>query len=129
MQNQSKRPYKITVILSGRTNQVENPNPTGRTLLARSATPARRKNRRLPQHGVFTPFAVARSKKLLKSKKRRCNMTIEKNGKTYKVAENAKSWTVSILSDCNVTATVKISKSDCPTFDDVKAFIAENDLF
>ena len=51
-------------------------------------------------------------------------MTIEKNGKTYKVAENAKSWTVSILSDCNVTA-----KSDCPTFDDVKAFIAENDLF
>lgn len=40
-------------------------------------------------------------------------MTIEKNGKTYKVAENAKSWTVSILSDCNVTATVKISKSDC----------------
>lgn len=29
MQNQSKRPYKITVILSGRTNQVENPNPDG----------------------------------------------------------------------------------------------------
>ena len=56
-------------------------------------------------------------------------MTIKENGKTYKVTENAKSWTVSILSDCNVTATAKISKSDCPTFDDVKAFIAENDLF
>lgn len=56
-------------------------------------------------------------------------MTIEKNGKTYKVVENAKSWTVSILSDCNVTVAAKISKSDCPTFDDVKTFIAENDLF
>lgn len=29
MQNQPKRPYKITVILSGRTNQIENQNADG----------------------------------------------------------------------------------------------------
>lgn len=29
MKNQEKRPYKITVILSGRTNQIENQNADG----------------------------------------------------------------------------------------------------
>lgn len=81
MQNQSKRPYKITVILSGRTNQVENPNPDGSYTFSPFGNARTSENRRLPQHGVFTPFAVARSKKLLKSKKRRCNMTIEKTVK------------------------------------------------
>ena len=56
-------------------------------------------------------------------------MIIEKKGKVYEVKENSKTWTVSLLNDSGVTATAKILKSDCPSFEDLKAFVAENDLF
>jgi hypothetical protein len=55
-------------------------------------------------------------------------MTIEKNGKIYKVTEQSKTWTVSTDKN-NVTVSAKITKADCPTFDDLKMFVAENDLF
>lgn len=55
-------------------------------------------------------------------------MTIEKNGKIYKVTEQSKTWTVSTDKN-NVTVSAKITKTDCPTFDDLKMFVAENDLF
>ena len=56
-------------------------------------------------------------------------MIIEKKDKVYVVTENTKTWTVSLLNDSGVTATAKILKSDCPAFEDLKAFVAENDLF
>lgn len=55
-------------------------------------------------------------------------MTIEKNGKIYKVTEQSKTWTVSTDKN-NVTVSAKITKADCSTFDDLKMFVAENDLF
>lgn len=55
-------------------------------------------------------------------------MNIEKNGKVYTVRENAKSWTVSTSAE-RVTINANVSKADCPTFDDLKAFVAENDIF
>lgn len=55
-------------------------------------------------------------------------MTIEKNGKVYAVRENNKSWTVSIKYG-HIDVNYNVQKADCPTFDDLKAFVAENDLF
>lgn len=69
MQNQSKRPYKITVILSGRTNQVENPNPDGSYTFSPFGNARTSEKSAIAATRRFTPFAVARSKKLLKSKK------------------------------------------------------------
>lgn len=60
-------------------------------------------------------------------------MTIEKNGKVYAVRENKASWTVSVKIAVNeierVNITANVSKTDCPTFDSLKAFVAENDIF
>lgn len=60
-------------------------------------------------------------------------MTIEKKGKIYTIRENAKSWTVSVKIAINeverVTINANVSKADCPTFDSLKAFVAENDIF
>jgi hypothetical protein len=56
-------------------------------------------------------------------------MKIEKDGKIFNVTEQAKSWTVSLVDSGNFDASAKITKADCPTFEDLKAFIAENDLF
>lgn len=55
-------------------------------------------------------------------------MTIEKDGKVYAVRENAKSWTVTRAAE-RVTINVNVSKADCPTFESLKAFVAENDIF
>lgn len=55
-------------------------------------------------------------------------MTIEKNGKVYAVRENKKSWTVTI-GEGRVSISANVSKDICPTFDDLKAYIAKNDLF
>lgn len=55
-------------------------------------------------------------------------MTIEKNGKVYTVRENAKSWTVTKAAE-RVTINANVSKADCPTFESLKAFVAENDIF
>lgn len=55
-------------------------------------------------------------------------MTIEKNGRIYEVRENKKSWTLSVTKD-RVTISANVTKADCPTFDDLKAFVYENSLF
>ena len=55
-------------------------------------------------------------------------MTIEKNEKTYSVRENMKSWTVSIKLN-SLSVTYNVSKSDCPPFDELKAYVAQNNLF
>lgn len=55
-------------------------------------------------------------------------MTIEKDGKIYAVRENKASWTVSKAAE-RVTVSAKISKADCPTFESLKAFVAENNIF
>lgn len=57
-------------------------------------------------------------------------MTISKNGKEYEVLEYDKSWTIKIpAKDSRVSAKYKISKTDCLTPDDLKRYIAENDMF
>lgn len=55
-------------------------------------------------------------------------MTIEKNGKFYAVRENKKSWTV-IVNEGRVSISANIPKDICPNFDDLKAYVTENDLF
>lgn len=54
-------------------------------------------------------------------------MEIEKGGVTYQVREYSKSWTISTKTG-GVTLNIKISKTDCPTFDDLKAFFAKTEL-
>ena len=55
-------------------------------------------------------------------------MTITKQGKIYTVRENKASWTVERKSDL-VAVSYNVSKASCPTIDDLKAYIAESDLF
>lgn len=55
-------------------------------------------------------------------------MTIEKNGKIYTVRENKASWTVSTKAE-RVDITANVSKADCPTFETLKAFVIENNIF
>lgn len=55
-------------------------------------------------------------------------MTIEKNEKTYSVHENMKFWTVSIKLN-SLSVTYNMSKLDCSTFDELKAYVAQNNLF
>mgnify|MGYP003185167218 CR=1 FL=1 len=55
-------------------------------------------------------------------------MTIEKNNKIYTVKENKMSWTISTkIGDVEVSYNVQ--KADYPTFESLKAFVAENNLF
>lgn len=55
-------------------------------------------------------------------------MKIEKNGKTYTVKENKNSWTLELIIG-KITTSYNVKKADCPTFDDLKAYIAKSDLF
>lgn len=55
-------------------------------------------------------------------------MTIEKNGNIYTIRENKASWTVTKAAG-RVTVSANVSKADCPTFESLKAFIADNDIF
>lgn len=55
-------------------------------------------------------------------------MTIKKNGKVYTVRENKNSWTVSTKFG-RVSLVYNVPKTDCSTFDDLKAYVAESDLF
>ena len=55
-------------------------------------------------------------------------MTIEKNGKVYTVRENKNAWTVSIKFG-RVSLVYNVPKADSPTFDDLKAYVVESDLF
>jgi hypothetical protein len=51
-------------------------------------------------------------------------MEIEKNGKIFVVRENKASWTLSTKIE-EMKLIVKVTKKDCPTFEELKAFIAE----
>lgn len=51
-------------------------------------------------------------------------MTVEKNGILYEVTENARAWTLS-TKDGGVSVNYTIPKADCPTADELKAFVAE----
>ena len=55
-------------------------------------------------------------------------MTIEKNGKIYTAKENVASWTISTKYG-NIEVAYNIQKADCPTFESLKAFVAESKLF
>lgn len=55
-------------------------------------------------------------------------MTIEKNGIVYLVKENFKSWTL-FRTIGSVPITYKVSKTDCPTLETLKEFVAENSVF
>lgn len=55
-------------------------------------------------------------------------MTITKNDKTYAIRENEKSWTLSICLG-RVPVTYNVKKIDCPTIEDLKAFVDENSAF
>ena len=55
-------------------------------------------------------------------------MNIEKNGNTYSVKESATMWELSAQLG-NVTVSYNVKKSDCPTFDELKQFVAENNVF
>lgn len=55
-------------------------------------------------------------------------MIIEKNDKLYNVTEYTKSWTLSINIG-GVPVNYKVSKTDCPTWDELKVFVEENSIF
>lgn len=55
-------------------------------------------------------------------------MTIEKNGVIYFVKENFKSWTLSKTFE-RVSVSHNVSKTDCPDFEALKTFVAENSAF
>lgn len=53
---------------------------------------------------------------------------IEKDGKTFDVRENEKSWSVRRTVDI-LTIQYNIPKTECVTFEELSEYIAENDLF
>ena len=53
---------------------------------------------------------------------------IKKGDKNYEVTENKSQWTVH-LSYGNLKVAYKISKKDCPTIEELKEFIEQNDVF
>lgn len=55
-------------------------------------------------------------------------MTIEKNGIVYLVKGNLKSWTLSKTIG-SVSISYNVSKIDCPDFETLKQFVAENSVF
>ena len=55
-------------------------------------------------------------------------MTIEKNGKVFTVRENKNSWTV-VRTEGRVSVSYNVPKEIRPTFDELKAYIVESDLF
>lgn len=52
-------------------------------------------------------------------------MIIEKNGVLYEVSENAKAWTLSTKVG-SVPVKYTVSKTDCPTLEALKGFVAES---
>lgn len=55
-------------------------------------------------------------------------MAIEKNGIVYLVKENFKSWTLSKTIG-RVSVSYNVSKTDCPDFEALKAYVSENTVF
>ena len=58
--------------------------------------------------------------------KAKYGMTIEKNGMVYTVNETATGWSLT-TSLGNVGVSFNITKTDCPTFDVLKEFVAASD--
>ncbi len=54
-------------------------------------------------------------------------MIIEKNGVIYSVKDTASAWVLEMAID-GVDINYKVSKADCPTFEALKEFVAENDV-
>ncbi len=55
-------------------------------------------------------------------------MEIMKNGKVYEVKETAKHWSVKTAAS-KLGVDYNVPKEICSTFEDLKKYIAENDLF
>lgn len=55
-------------------------------------------------------------------------MKIEKNGNIYRVKENERSWALSLEIGA-VASTYNVTKEDCPTFESLEKFVAENSAF
>ena len=55
-------------------------------------------------------------------------MIIKKSDKEFSVIENKNSWTVSIAID-SVSMSYNVPKEICPTFDDLKSYVNECNLF
>lgn len=55
-------------------------------------------------------------------------MEIEKNGKTYSVKENEKSWTLFWI-EGRVSLNYNVKKEDCKTFEELKKFVETNSAF
>ena len=55
-------------------------------------------------------------------------MRIEKNGKTYEITEWAHHWSVEWAAGA-LSATFRVDKELCPTADDLRTYINENDTF
>lgn len=51
-------------------------------------------------------------------------MTVEKNGVLYEITEKTKAWTL-VAKVGGVPVVYTVSKADCPTADELKAFVAE----
>lgn len=55
-------------------------------------------------------------------------MNIEKNDCIYTVKESATAWELSTRIG-NMPVSYNVKKSDCPTFDELKQFVAESSIF
>lgn len=55
-------------------------------------------------------------------------MTIKKNNKLYEVTETERAWSLSTKVG-DVFVKYSVSKSDCPTLEDLKNFVYENLVF
>lgn len=55
-------------------------------------------------------------------------MEVMKNGKIYEINETAKQWNVKLIVS-KVNTVFNVPKEICETFEDLKNYIAENDLF
>ena len=55
-------------------------------------------------------------------------MKIEKNGKIYAVKEEKTSWALSLRIGA-VSVKYSVGKSDCATFEELQAFVANNSVF
>ncbi len=53
-------------------------------------------------------------------------MNIEKNGKIYNVRENVHVWTLTATIG-GLSVTYSVQKTECPTFDALKAYVATCD--
>lgn len=56
-------------------------------------------------------------------------MIVEKNGKTYKIISQETKFTIKLVSDLKLKIEFNLSKNEYSTFDDVKNYIMENDMF